>query len=86
MGSLLSFVLDFLLLALLARVGLHVKLGEEHEEEQHVEDGQDRVDDGEATGVVEEQDQAVAHHSQKLDHLKFGKLLISYSFVVTFIL
>ena len=33
-------------------------------------DGEDRVDDGEAAGVVEEQDQAVAHHRQELEHLE----------------
>jgi hypothetical protein len=28
------------------------------------------VDEGEPARVVEEQDQAVAHHSQELNHLK----------------
>ena len=41
-------------------------------------DGQHRVDEGEAARVVEEQDKAVAHHGQELEHLKFKFTLLLF--------
>jgi len=65
----LRFVFDLFRVPLLW-VSLEVELHEEDEEEEHVPDGEDRVDEGEPARVVEEQDQAVPHHSQELNHLK----------------
>ena len=64
---LLGFRVHLLPVGLLVR--LQVELCKEDEEESHVTDGDDRVDDWESARVVEEQDQAVAHHSQELEHL-----------------
>ena len=54
----------------LVGVSLDVELQEENKEESHVGDGEGRMDQGVAARVVEEQNQAVAQNTNKLNHLK----------------
>ncbi len=51
-------------------VGPGVELGKEDEEGDHVGRADDALDDGEATVVVDTQQEAVAKHREELKHLQ----------------